>query len=568
MATLVLLTGAKQGLCLPLQNDRTVLGRDAGCDLVIKENMVRTAQATRRTGSVSRKHAVISRIDGSYYIEDGDGQGTPSRNHTYVNDREVPFPERVQLHNNDHIRICDFGCVFQDGPEGGLSVEAAIDHESSIHSLQAQPAEKLQVILEISNSLSNTLEMDALLPRMIEKLFQIFKQADRGFVIQLDEPSGELMIRAFKSRKSGEGGDGGGGGSGGGGGEEGDSRFSTTIVRKCLEKVQAILGNDLEQQFPESQSVLGLPVRSLMCAPLWSQDGHALGALLLDAEGPKKKFTQEDLNLLLGVASQASIALCNARLYQDSLIHQRQTRDLEIANHVQRALLPQCLPEVPGYELFAHYEPAQEIGGDYYDFIHLPQGRLAILLGDVAGKGVAGALVMVKFSVEVRVCLENEPNLASAMSKLNTIMLQSAVSDRFVTVVAVVLDPTTHTVTLVNAGHPPPFRFCQNTGAVSAAAGSADVAGPPIGVSAHNYGCAQVELQPGDTLVLFSDGVTDALNAQGQAFSQQRAQAVLEAGGALSPRERGERLVQSVKKHASGCPQNDDITLVCFGRAR
>src|SRR5262249_22217036 len=157
----------------------------------------------------------------------------------------------------------------------------------------------------------------------------------------------------------------------------------------------------------------------------------------------------------------------------------------------------------------ARYEPAQQVGGDYYDFLALPGGRLAVLLGDVAGKGVAAALIMAKFSVEVRVCLEAEPDLAAAVTRLNSVMTRAALSDRFVTLAAVVLAPAAHTATLVNAGPPSPLLVRHATGAVEEAA-PLEVAGPLIGVDAgHVYAGREILLQPGDHLVLFSDGVTD-----------------------------------------------------------
>src|SRR6202030_3609582 len=118
---------------------------------------------------------------------DGDGQGNASRNGTFVNEHRVPFPGRLQLRENDRIRICDFGCTFHEDVETTFTVEAPRDYDSSVQSLQAQSAEKLRVILEISNSLSNTLDLDALLHRLLDGLFQIFKQADRGFLILCDE---------------------------------------------------------------------------------------------------------------------------------------------------------------------------------------------------------------------------------------------------------------------------------------------------------------------------------------------------------------------------------------------
>jgi phosphoserine phosphatase RsbU/P len=290
-----------------------------------------------------------------------------------------------------------------------------------------------------------------------------------------------------------------------------------------------------------------------------------LGAIQLDTGRLNKKFTREDLDLLLGVASQASIALCNARLHRDALLHQSRIRDLELAQQVQHALLPERLPDVPGYEFFASYESAQEIGGDYYDFIALPQQRLAVLLGDVEGKGVAAALVMVKFSVEARVCLESEPNPAAAVSKLNTLMSRAMMSERFVTLVAAVLDTATHTVTLVNAGHPPPLLCRHATGEMQDAV-PREVAGLPIGIDdGHHYGACQVPLQPGDRLLLFSDGVIEAMDAQGGQFGTKGVRAIL-GGGNGSPRATGERLLQAVKRHSAGSTQHDDITVVCFGR--
>lgn len=552
MASLLLLTGTKRGLRILLQGNRIVLGRDAACDIVIDKTMLRNHSFADQKDSVSRRHAIISCFEGDYYLEDGDGKGGESRNHTFVNEQQVPFPGRVLLRDNDCIRICDFSCTFHLDIEASFAVEATFDTASSSLSLQTQPTEKLRIILEISNSLSTTLEIDTLLPQILDSLFLLFKSAERGFVILWDETSETQDVRAFKTSP---------------GVDAADIRFSASVVRRCLENMQAILGNNVSLQFPDSDSVQVLPIRSLMCAPLWSQDGRPLGAIQLDTQRPRTKFTEEDLNLLLGVASQASIALCNARLHQEALINQRRQRALEEAQQVQRALLPQQMPDIPGYEFHAYYESAQEVGGDYFDFIPLPQQRLAILLGDVAGKGVPAALVMAKFSVEVRVCLQTEPDLAAAVSKLNALMSRVSLADRFVTLVALVLDPATHTATLVNAGHPSPLLVRHATGAVEEAA-PARISGPPIGIHAvcDYAGCA-VHLLPGDGLFLFSDGIIEAMNPQDCQFKSQGVHDVLAlARGSDSPRQTGECLIRAVKHHASGCSQNDDITLVCLGR--
>jgi phosphoserine phosphatase RsbU/P len=228
---------------------------------------------------------------------------------------------------------------------------------------------------------------------------------------------------------------------------------------------------------------------------------------------------------------------------------------------VVQSFLPACLPQLPRYEFFACNESAREVGGDYYDFLPLPGNRLGILVGDVAGKGVAAALVMARFSAEARACLRTEPDLAAAVCQLNTLMQSINLTDRFVTLAALMLDLATHTVTVVNAGHPSPLLRRAN-GAVEDIVSKAD-SGPPIGVmEAYPYIARQVVLKPGDVLVLFSDGVTDSLDAQRRFLGMQGLRKLL---GSEPPHALGTRIVQAVKAHAAGCDQYDDITLVCFG---
>jgi phosphoserine phosphatase RsbU/P len=238
---------------------------------------------------------------------------------------------------------------------------------------------------------------------------------------------------------------------------------------------------------------------------------------------------------------------------------------LELAREVQRGFLPLRLIEVPGYEFFAHYESAYEIGGDYYDFILLPRQRVAILLGDVAGKGVVAALLMAKLSANAKFCILTEPDLATAITKLNTLMIHSGIADRFVTLVAAVLDPASHTVMLVNAGHPSPLIYHRSTRDLEEAIDTA-VAGLPLGVlDGYEYTSCQIGLAPGDSILAFTDGVTEATDVQDLQLQTKGLYAAVQ-GGAYSNRELGEQVVKVVKQFAAGRSQFDDIALVGFGR--
>jgi serine phosphatase RsbU (regulator of sigma subunit) len=247
------------------------------------------------------------------------------------------------------------------------------------------------------------------------------------------------------------------------------------------------------------------------------------------------------------------------------LARERLKLDLELAREVQRGFLPQHMPEVLGYEFYAYYESAYEIGGDYYDFIPLPRQRVAILLGDVAGKGVVAALLMAKLSADARFCMLTEPDLGAAVTKLNSLMNQSGIADRFVTLVAAILDPKSHTVTLANAGHPTPLIYHRATRTVEEAI-SAEVAGLPLGVlDGFEYASCQVSLEPNDSILVFTDGVTEAMDAQGLLLETKGVYAAVR-GEDYSTRALGEQVVEVVKQFATGRSHHDDIALVSFGR--
>ncbi len=206
--------------------------------------------------------------------------------------------------------------------------------------------------------------------------------------------------------------------------------------------------------------------------------------------------------------------------------------------------------------------PPEQVG----QVSNLPPRRLAILLGDVAGKGVPAALLMAKLSSDARFCLLSQANLAAAITALNDLLYQhTSQMDRFVTLAAAVLDAKEQTLTLVNAGHPAPLIYRRTTGKVEEAT-TEDTIGLPLGVEeAHSYRAHQVQLQPGDCVLLYSDGVTDQLDKQNNQIQQKAIRTAL-AEGIHAPQMLGERIVKILKQHASGRAQQDDITLVCFGR--
>jgi phosphoserine phosphatase RsbU/P len=552
MPALHILKGQNQGQDVTITTDRVSFGRNPECTVVIPVT------------SVSREHAQILRVQGKFYIED-----LQSRNGTFVNNQQITG--RTLLKNNDRIRICDFLATFHDSllpplpasfapeeeeeeeSEGSTTVEATLSHSSSLL-LDTQPAEKLNALYEISANLSKTLELDPLLPKIVDSLFQLFKQADRCFIILAEEGTTRLLPKVVKTRRTTD---------------ETNARFSRAIVRQCLETAQGFLSDDAssDKRIPLSQSVLDFRIRSVMCAPLCNGEGKAFGVIQLDTQDRNKKFTQEDLKLLVGVANWAAIALENARFHADMVARERFKRDLELAHQVQLSFLPRELPEVPGYEFYAAYEPAQEVGGDYYGFIPLASKKLGIAVGDVAGKGIPAALLMAKLSSDTRFSMLTETDPAAAVNKLNNLLYpHTSQMDRFVTFVAAVLDPLAHTVTLVSAGHQPPILVRRANNTLTDAMPK-DVPGVPLGMlDGFDYSACQVLLQPGDALIIFTDGVSDAVNVRNAPFGNAGIHAAIQAAGSASAKTVGERITKAMTQHAAGRPQHDDITLVCLSR--
>lgn len=535
--------GHNQDSVIALDGDHYVIGRNPECGIVIPVT------------SVSREHAKILRVDGKFHIED-----LNSRNKTYVNNQPVTDP--VPLKNNDRIRICDFQAVFvTDGSKGeddedessSSTVEATMSHNSGML-LELQPAEKLRGLLEISASLSRTLDLDQLLPKIVESLFHLFKQADRAFIILASEtPGGRLMPKVVRTRRPQD---------------EANARFSKSIVLRCLESAQAFLSDDASQdnRFQASQSVVDFRIRSVMCVPLTNAEGKAFGVIQLDTQDRTKKFTKSDLELICGVASQASIAMENVRMMQDAVVQERIKRDLQLAHEVQMSCLPQSLPNVTGYAFHAFYRPAYMVGGDYYDFIQLPQQRLVMALGDVAGKGMPAALLVTKLTAEARFQFLRESDPARAVSGLNDLLApQCTMMDRFITLGVALLDPAHHTVTFANAGHPSPLLYRAANRQFSECV-PRKVSGFALGImEGFAFESCQVKLEPGDGLLIYSDGVTDAENVKGEQFNKEGIFNTLK-GLSGSPKVMIDRLMQAIDKHTAGARQNDDITLVALGR--
>lgn len=556
MAYLRVIVGPGSGRVCELKKPESILGRHPDCDVAI------------RAAAASRYHARIVFLENGYFLED-----LQSRNGTFLNEEEIRGLRKIQ--EGDRIRVSDTVFAFHQSrtaeltrttplPEGQIKLEMVDDdQECGLVPLSRRDASssrptvptnvtlqaQLKALIEISQSLRNTLSLDQVLPQILDTLFVIFPAAERGFIV-MEGDRGELEPRWVKVRH---------------GCTRDTVRISRMIVRKVMESQEAIRSADaaVDSRFKASDSLSDVHIHSLMCVPLVDNDGNSFGVLQIDTVSERDRFRQEDLEVLLSVATQASIAIDNARFHEYALHRRAIERDLEVADQIQRSFLPKNPPQLPGYEFFHHYQPASHVGGDFYDYVALGDGRLAVIVADVVGHGLTAAMLTAKLAAEVRLHLVSRPQPAEAVTQLNTSLAPDLREGHFVTLCVAALAPDTGDVTIVNAGHTRPILRREDGQIVEVAN---EQVGLPLGVmEARPYEQCSVRLAPGAMLLIFTDGFNEAINQARQMYGVDRIHEKLRTQ-AGTPQQIGRSLVEDVQQFIQGCHQRDDMCLVCFGR--
>ena len=564
MAVLRTLRGLQPGRVFVVDGRETVLGRNPDCDIVLE------------VGAVSRRHAriVAEEKNGGpkrFFIED-----LKSRNGTFVN--EAKIDGRVELHDHDQVQVCDILFIFHHGQNfsdgtvtiddqsamfyddssgGGTHMSAVMSKLSVVGGpsgvqISVRPEVKLKAMLEISHALGHALGPDEVLPKLLDSLFSIFIQADRGFIVLRSPKTQKLVTMALKHRRPDS---------------EDTVRISRTILRQVMESKEAILSADAaaDSRFKSAESIADFRIRSMMCAPLVGIDGEALGVIQIDTLDHRNRFSRDDLDLLASVAGQAAYAVENAQLHEEALKQRSLEQELAIAHEVQQGFLPHHKPELDGYLFFDFYEPANQLGGDYFDYIKLPDGRLGIVLADVSGKGISASLLGARLSAEVRYALAGKTSPTEAVGHINRVFCEPRWEDRFVTMVLAILDPAMGRISLVNAGHMPPL-VREPDGTILAAGET--FAGLPLGVlEDQEYESTELPFPPGSSIVIFSDGITEAMNPRNELYGSHRLWSIL-SDAPKTIEDLGNRILDDVKQFVGTRPQSDDMCMVCFGRKR
>ncbi|MEZ0226987.1 MAG: SpoIIE family protein phosphatase [Planctomycetota bacterium] len=578
MPSIEVLTGPNPGELFPVRSNDS-LGRDPACEITIA------------APGISRRHVQFNVEGGEMYVAD-----LGSVNGMFVNGAKVT---RHKLSDGDTISLSEVSLRWKraDVPSAtkrfgprkavpptepvdvlrarSLLAEAEADAESAepeeSYSFDATgsiatamdfrlaPAEqvttlqkRLALMFEVSQSLAVVKDRDELLGKIIEKLFLVFPHAEHGYVL-VGSAVEQLQPALVRHRKDVA---------------AKVPKLSRTIARKVFEQRRALICQNAakDARFAHAQSILSLDLSSFMVAPLLYRD-EVFGFIQLDS---KRHFEKDDLNLLAGLAANAAMFLKNLRLFERVAKEVKEREEIQselrIASRIQAALLPKSEPALSWLEVSGRMKTAKEVGGDYYDFIETPSGEVYVAIGDVSGKGVPAGLVMVMARSILHSLLETKPrDLTTVAIETNRILKKDLKPGMFLSLLLVGCDSKTKRLKLVGCGHERPLVYRARTRAVE----RLELGGTVLGVVADNSKQVterEVELEPGDQVLLYTDGVTEALDAASKPFGIPRLEQTLEKNGDAAPAALLEAIQAQVAAHARGRDQHDDITLIALRR--
>jgi sigma-B regulation protein RsbU (phosphoserine phosphatase) len=525
---------------VPLSGRLTV-GRSTAAEISFPED-----------GGLSRQHFAFEPDGENWTVRD-----LGSKNGTFVNN--IPLKAKLALKPGDRVtaghliivyspdgRIQEPGVVVFEGEEEKsssttvtTSLEGALNQTIVFEKAGAKASAPMQALIRAGQVLSENKPLVELFPVILDLAIQAVN-AQRGVLLILEGDT--LVPRAHK-------GDG--------------FRISTGVRDRVLNDKASILVRDaqLDEAFKGRMSIVEQKVHSMMAVPLQTKD-RIIGLIYLDSPFVLREFTKDDLSLLTVMANVAAIRIENARLAEVEEAERVMVRDLSQAAEIQRGALPEHAPKLAGVDLAGYNAPCRTVGGDYYDFFPYPDGRVALALGDVSGKGMPASLMMMALHARVHVLAEDPGNLGAFMSRLNKATCLTCPRNRFVTFFFCVINPATGETVFANAGHNPPI--------VVRTSGETELlenGGPPLGIIAMApYAEQRINLGRGDLLVLYSDGVTEANNANYDEFGEERFIEVLWRNRTQPAEVIAEAVTTALYAFAAGAPPADDITLVVAKR--
>jgi serine phosphatase RsbU (regulator of sigma subunit)/pSer/pThr/pTyr-binding forkhead associated (FHA) protein len=524
-----------------LVSGRVSLGRSADNDLTYPDDPV-----------LSRRHLVIERDSGRWYAQD-----LGSKNGSLLNSE--PLTSRREISPGDVVSAGQVRLIFDIPSEvqqqtvlfvpeetptvNRSSMETNLDEvvaeagglEAALRGSGLDGSPRIQALFEAGRELAGHRPLSELFDMILDLAVRSVG-AQRGMLGTVE--SDGLRVRSAR----GEG-----------------MVISNSVRDKVLSERRSLLVTDtgLDQELCEANTIVAQRVKSLIAVPLQT-DERVIGIIYVDTQEVVRAFTQEDLNLLTVMANVAAVRIEHARLIEIEQVERAMAMDLAKAAEIQQRLLPLADPHVAGLEVSGRSVPCRSVGGDYYDYLSLPGGRIGVIVADVAGKGMSAALLMSSMQARVQVLSEETDKLAVLVTRLNRSINSAVPDNRFITFFMTVIDPATGEFEYVNAGHNAPY-VARATGEVE----TLTAGGPVLGIlKSIEYQSATGRLLPGDMLLLYSDGVSEAQNEQEEEFGEPALEAMLPELRVLSAAEALDVLKQRLLAFMGKAAATDDITAV------
>jgi serine phosphatase RsbU (regulator of sigma subunit)/pSer/pThr/pTyr-binding forkhead associated (FHA) protein len=524
-----------------LQGEAVSIGRASDCSIPVKDRYL------------SRKHAEIISERGSWILKD-----CGSANGTYLNGTRV---ERDHpLRTGDRIRLGDTEIVFETAEHNTDRMLAVADTSPSmtisipVNEIE-QPGEKAESGDLARLKTLNILARELIEDRPTEELFGFIvervlehTEASRA-ALGLLGADGKSFVNVEVRREDRS--------------DNSELRISHTVLSEVVEEKKALAFMDvsIDEKLSRAQSIIMQGIRSILCAPLMIGES-VVGVLYVDYLVTQRKISEEDVRLVAQIARFAAIKLETTRLREEAIQKRLMDEELKTASMIQRGLLPPAPSGVEGYTFAGANRPCRTVSGDYYDFVRRPDGRVYFVIADVSGKGITAGLMMAGLQASFRIFCKGDPTPAALISQLNDALKDTLPQSKFVTLFLGRLDLATGLIEYANAGHTPPI-WVRREGAEEL--GETDLV---LGVVTHaDFRDRKLQLAPGDALVLFTDGVTEAENEAGADLGSlgQLAKRLAPLHGA-SAGELAAAIEDAVLAHIEDEPLADDVTLLVVSR--
>ncbi len=404
---------------------------------------------------------------------------------------------------------------------------------------QVRSGEHMRALIRAGRELATHLPLDRLFDLILDLSVQAV-QASRGVLMTLESDS--LKLRANRG---------------------GALRISSHVRDLVLQEKRSLLVRDatLDDQLAAHQSIVAEQIRSILAVPLQT-DERVIGLIYLDSVSFVREFSKDDLSLLTVMGNMAAVRIENARLAEIEQNEKLRAQELEHAATIQRSMLPSVFPAFPDhreFELHGSMIPAREVGGDLFDFFLLDPDHLAFVVGDVSGKGVPAALYLAVSRTLLRATARLETEPGECLTHINASLVEQNTSGMFITLFYGVLHLHTGEILFANAGHNPPYLFDRN----GQLRPLREKCGPMLGLlEGMEYQTKVARLAPGEGILMYTDGVTEAINPQDEFFNESRLEEYLTAHAADAMDQLVNGLKANIQEFAAGKPQADDITVL------